>query len=224
MTTSKDTTADQHALIRAMLVHVPFDGWSVASIEAAAADLGLDGAATQTLLPNGIKSALAGFVDMGDHHMAAAFAELEDKPKGVSATIKTLILLRLDAASPHRQAVTAALKILARPDYAPLATRIFARSIDRMWRLAGDRAVDFSFYSKRAILAGVFASCLAWWVANPSADAARRDAFVSARLKDAAILPKLTAPANKLAKGGVQFVSRVLQQLRPAPPQPSQQQ
>ena len=133
----------------------------------------------------------------------------------MTATIKTLILLRLEAASPQREAVASALKTLARPRYSPLATRIFARSIDRMWRLAGDRAVDFSFYSKRAILAGVFATCLAWWVANPSADATRREAFVAARLRDAARLPKLAAPANKLAAAGVHIASRVMSRLRP---------
>lgn len=221
--TNPGAMPDKNALIEAMLVHVPFDGWTTKSLEAAASDLGMDSQAVQTLLPKGVGDALDGFVAQGDLAMAEAFAKSSDQPpekspkksRGVSAKIKTLILLRLEVATPHREAVAAAMKTLARPQYASLAPRIYARSIDRMWRIAGDQSVDFSFYTKRAILAGVFASCLAWWVANPNADANAREAFVANRLRDAAVLPKLTAPISAFSKNSVHIATRLMARFRP---------
>ena len=210
---------NKNALIEAMLAHVPFDGWTNAAVMAAADELEIDRQQAHALLPNGVGDAIAGFVAMGDAAMVAEFDRLAQKPdgvpKGVSAKIKTLILLRLEVATPHREAVAAAMKTLARPKYAGLSLRITASSIDRMWRAAGDTSVDFSFYSKRTILAGVFATCLAWWVANPNADAAQREKFVAARLRDAAVVPKLTAPINSLAKTGIQFAGRMMNLVRP---------
>ena len=225
--TNTGAVPDKTALIEAMLVHVPFDGWTTKSLEAAASDLGVDNQTVQTLLPHGVRDALDAFVAQGDLAMAEAFAKSaekpqeksqknpQEKPRGVSAKIKTLILLRLEVATPHREAVAAALKTLARPQYASLAPRIYARSIDRMWRIAGDQSVDFSFYTKRAILAGVFASCLAWWVANPNADASARETFVANRLRDAAVLPKLTAPISAFTKNSVHIATRFMARFRP---------
>ena len=80
--TTTDAIGGQHDLIRAMLAHVPFDGWGAATIEAAAADLGMEAGEVRALLPNGTADALDGFVDMGDHDMAAALTPSRKNRKG----------------------------------------------------------------------------------------------------------------------------------------------
>jgi ubiquinone biosynthesis protein COQ9 len=37
-----------------------------------------------------------------------------------------------------------------------------------MWRAAGDRSSDFSYYTKRATLAGVYGATFAYWLSDSS--------------------------------------------------------
>ena len=106
-----------------------------------------------------------------------------------------------------------ALKILSRPHYAGLGMRVLYRTVDRMWRLAGDRSVDWNFYSKRAILAGVYSATLAYWAARPGASHAEIERFLTHRLREAMFVPKMTAPARKAAGkavgGGMRMAGRI---------------
>ena len=197
-------------LIYALLQHVPFDGWSDEVIAAAAADCGVDAAEVARLLPGGAIDAVDAFADLADREMAKALDQLPERPERVSAIIREAILCRLDWATPHREAVASGLKILAHPRHGPRAAKILYRTVDRIWRMAGDRALDLSFYTKRATLAGVFSAVLLYWVANPTADRAKIESFLDQRLKEVAIIPKITAPARKAAKMGVKMAGRVL--------------
>ena len=68
----------------------------------------------------------------------------------------------------------------------------------------------FSFYTKRATLAGVYSAVLLYWVANPTADAARVEAFLDQRLREVALIPKVTAPARKAAEMGIRLAGRMM--------------
>ena len=46
------------------------------------------------------------------------------------------------------------------PHQAPLAAKALYRTVDAIWHGIGDRSVDFNFYSKRALLAGVYSTTL----------------------------------------------------------------
>jgi len=197
-------------LVRAMLIHVPFDGWSDASIIAAARECGISDDEARLLLPGGAIDAIDHFTDLADRDMAVALDKLASRPMGITSIIREAILCRLDGAAPHREAVASALRVLARPQHAPLAARTLYRTVDRIWRLTGDGAVDFSFYTKRATLAGVYSATLLYWVANPSADRQRTEAFLDQRLREVALIPKISAPAQKAAAMGIKMASRIL--------------
>jgi ubiquinone biosynthesis protein COQ9 len=51
-----------------------------------------------------------------------------------------------------------------------------------MWRLAGDTATDFNYYSKRALLAGIYAATLAVFVDDKSEGKADTLAFLDRRI------------------------------------------
>jgi len=202
-----DTNTDD--LIRALLIHVPFDGWSEAAISAAAQECGISDADARAMLPGGPVDAIDMFTDLADRDMAASLDKLEPRPQGITTIIREAILCRLDNAAPHREAVASALRILARPQHAPLAARTLYRTVDRIWRLTGDGAVDFSFYTKRATLAGVYSATLLYWVANPAADRDRVESFLDQRLREVALIPKVTAPARKAAAMGLKMAGRI---------------
>lgn len=203
-----ETTRDD--LIKAMLPHIPFDGWGETSLAMAAEDLGVDLETAHGLLPGGAIEAIDAFTDLADREMATSLDALDPRPTGITTIIRESILCRLDNAAVHREAVAAALKVLARPQHGPVAAKTLYRTVDRIWRLTGDRAVDFSFYTKRATLAGVYSAVLLYWVANPSAERSRIEAFLDQRLREVAMIPKVAAPAKKAAEMGIKMASRMM--------------
>ena len=54
---------------------------------------------------------------------------------------------------------------------------------DEMWYLAGDTAVDFSWYTKRATLAAVYASSELFMTTDTSQDFASTEEFLDRRLE-----------------------------------------
>lgn len=194
-----DTRPDKaRQLIRAALHHVPFDGWSDASLRAAAEDCSIEGAELAEILPGGPAEAVALWLEMADQDMAEAFARLDPAPTRIPEKIRALILLRLEQAAPHKMTVRRTLSFLARPDQARQASRTLYRTVDAMWRAAGDRATDFSFYSKRATLSAVYSATLLVWLADDSPDMAETKAFLDRRLADVANIPKLVKPFSAL--------------------------
>ena len=117
---------------------------------------------------------------------------------GLTERVKSVIMLRLDAAKPNREQVRRALSQLAVPGNAPTAARMTARTVDAIWRAAGDRSTDFSWYTKRAILAGIYGATLLYWLA---AERSREDmlAFIDRRLAGAARLGRLRRRSPRAA-------------------------
>ena len=122
--------ADQnihHQLIEAILDHVPFDGWSEASLKMAAADCGVSETELITLFPAGASDAIAAYGAHADQKMKEAFlacheADLASMP--VHLRIRALILIRLEQADPHKEVVRRTLSTLARPQHANLAVQL----------------------------------------------------------------------------------------------------
>jgi ubiquinone biosynthesis protein COQ9 len=86
---------------------------------------------------------------------------------------------------------------LALPQHAPLALRLLYETVDGIWYAAGDNATDFSFYTKRITLAGIYAATLLYWLDDRSEGFAETRAFLERRLADAA---RFGASRRRLAK------------------------
>jgi ubiquinone biosynthesis protein COQ9 len=57
-----------------------------------------------------------------------------------------------------------------------------------MWYAAGDKSADFSWYTRRATLAAIYGTTLAFWLRDPSPDLAKTLEFLDRRLADHARL------------------------------------
>jgi ubiquinone biosynthesis protein COQ9 len=116
--------------------------------------------------------------------------------------IRTMILIRLEQAAMHKEAVRRALTILALPVNAAQSARTLYRTVDLMWRAAGQQDTDISFYTKRASLAAVYSATLLAWLADTNGDMAETEAFLDRRLKDVARIPQITSPARSIFAAG----------------------
>ncbi len=171
-----ERSAERDAAIEALLPNVPFDGWTIAALRAAA------GPDADLLFPGGVTDMIEAYCDLGDRWMEQGAIDAGVSTLRLSARVRAIVALRLEQNRPHREAVRRALAILAIPGNAGIAVRCTARTVDTIWHAAGDGSVDFSWYTKRAILAGVYGSTLLYWLGDGSEDDARTLAFLDRRL------------------------------------------
>jgi ubiquinone biosynthesis protein COQ9 len=170
-------------LIEAMLVHVPFEGWSAAARTAAAEDAGIDADIAALALPDAASMCDA-YTARADQQMTDAMAALDVPGMKVRERIRTALTLRLEHARHDKEAVRRALAVMTLPSNAGLGFRTLWRTADAMWRAAGDTATDFNHYSKRVILGSVYSATLLYWLDDDSEDMADTRAFIDRRLED----------------------------------------
>ena len=122
------------------------------------------------------------YCDLGDRWMEEGAAAAGVVELRLSARVRAVIALRLEQNRPYKGAVRRALSILATPGHAMLATRCTARTVDAIWHAAGDTSADFSWYTKRAILTGVYGTTLLYWLGDSSEADEATLAFLDRRL------------------------------------------
>jgi ubiquinone biosynthesis protein COQ9 len=185
MTAPADMNLDELRAALAPIVpaHAAFDGWTEGAIAMAAAELGVP-ADRARLVFKGPLDMIDAWFDALDKAMLAAFPPETIAEMKVRDRIRALILFRLEALAPKREALRRALSILAMPQNAPAAAGLAWRSADRIWRTAGDAATDFSHYTKRATLIAVYASTTFVFLDDGSEGLAGASAFLDRRLAD----------------------------------------
>jgi ubiquinone biosynthesis protein COQ9 len=186
---------DRDRLIEAMLPDVAFDGWSRTSLRAAAQRTGIAADEAMALFPRGAPDLVAGFSRWADRRMLDWFEAAPPETEKTSARIKRALGLRFEVVAPWREAVRRALSVLALPPHAALGSRLIYETVDGIWYAAGDTATDFSFYTKRATLAAIYAATLMFWLDDRSEDFAETSAFIDRRLAD---IGRLTETRQRL--------------------------
>jgi len=192
-----ERSLQRDAVIDQILPYVPELGWTIAALHR------VGGEAATRLFPDGGPDLIEAYIDLTDRRMAETAAPLIADQR-VSQRVRTLIQVRLELSAPHKHAVRRAALILALPANAALAARCTARTIDAIWHAAGDTSADFSWYSKRAILAGVYSATLFFWL-NESATHETTLAFLDRRLAGVARFSRLT---TRLRQGSSSFLKK----------------
>ncbi len=198
-------------ILRASMPHVPFDGWGEAALLAGANDYGHDAEAVLTAFPRGATDAIALHSRLADQSMVDAFLKLSERPEKVHLTIRKLVLLRLEIAQPDKDAIRRAVSVLAMPVNAKLSAKLLYETVDSMWRAAGQRDTDFSFYTKRGTLAAVYSATMLAWLADKNSNLDKTVGFLDRRLADVARIPRLTRPMRRFMSAGQRFAGTIVQ-------------
>ncbi|GGE85691.1 hypothetical protein GCM10011404_18120 [Sphingomonas prati] len=183
----------REALAPVLPMHAAFDGWGEAALAQAADELGVPADRARLAFPGGAIDMIDAWFASIDAEMAVRAPAPMLRARKVRDRITRLIAARLDAMEIHREALRRALAILAMPQNAPRAARLGWRAADGMWRLAGDTAVDLSFYTKRLTLAGVYAATLLVFVDDQTENFADTRAFLDRRIAGVMRFEKLKA-------------------------------
>ena len=81
--------------------------------------------------------------------------------------------------------------------HAALGAKLVYRTVDAMWRAAGDTSTDFNFYTKRGILAGVYGSTLCAGSTTPARTRTPTEEFLAARIENVMQFEKFKAKAKE---------------------------
>lgn len=179
------------ALLKATLPEVPFEGWSPTAFRAAARELGMNPGDIDQAFPGGAREAIEYWSTVADDDMLEQLERLDLAPMKVRERIALAVKLRLMQAAPHREALRRALAVLALPPNAALGARMLYRTVDAIWYAAGDRSTDHNFYTKRGLLAGVYAGTVLYWLEDRSEGFEETWSFLDRRIADTGRLPKL---------------------------------
>lgn len=168
-------------LAQAALEHVPFDGWSDETFRAACADAGISESLARLHCPRGSVDLALAAHQMGDDALSARLAESDLSVLRFRDRIAHAVMLRLDAAG-DREVVRRATALFALPHLAADGARAIWRTADLIWTALGDSSDDLNWYSKRAILAGIYGATALYWLGDDSPDAQETRNFLDRRI------------------------------------------
>lgn len=106
------------------------------------------------------------------------------KPLGVGAKVSLLTLARLHANAPIMHKYHEALALMSLASNVPASVAELGALADDIWYLAGDTAVDGSWYTKRATLASTYAATELFMTQDRSERYAETGKFLDRRLDD----------------------------------------
>ncbi|MEG3161966.1 COQ9 family protein [Sphingomonas sp. LB2R24] len=211
---TQDLTLDE---IRALLApgiaaNAAFDGWSDAARDMAAQAEGIDTDIAALAFKDGPVDMIDAWFAHIDGVMLAAVPPERLAVMKVREKITALVEARLDATSIDRESLRRALAILALPQNLAKATRLGWRTVDTIWRAAGDVATDYNYYTKRTILLGVYASTITVFLDDESEGLAETRAFLGRRINGIMQFEKAKAGFLKRTEHGFslsRFVGRL---------------
>ncbi len=215
MTAIADMTLDElrAALAPHLASNAAFDGWSAAAVTAAADAIGADRDVARLAIPGRPVEMIDLWFAHVDREMARRLPPERLATMKIRAKITALVETRLDILAPDREALRRATAILAMPQNAARAARLGWRSADAMWRLSGDTATDYNHYTKRAMLAGIYAATIAVFLNDDSEGQSESRAFLGRRIEN--IMQFEQAKAKLTARSDHRFsVSRFVGRLR----------
>ncbi|KAL8341303.1 hypothetical protein RB598_003308 [Gaeumannomyces tritici] len=193
-TTTPPFSATEAAILAAAYAHVPAHGFTARALALGARDAGYPP----------VSAAAGALSDPGRAlvrwHLAAARALLAERARELSPTAAAVtqdeVNARAEALAWERLLLNApvigrwqeAQAIMAQPTFAPECIGALAALADDVWALAGDAAVDSTWYAKRAALSAVYASAELYMTADRSEGFRETREFLRRRFAETAEL------------------------------------
>lgn len=210
-----DPTLDEIRAALAPLIarNAAFDGWSNAAVESAAVELEIESDVAALAFNGNAMRMVDAWINSIDLELVYRLPASRLSALKIRDRITILLATRLEIMNPDREALRRAMAIMAMPQNIVRATKVGWRSVDRMWRMAGDTASDFNHYTKRATLSAVYGSALSVFVNDESPDFIDTRAFLDRRIENVMQFEKVKAQA-RAREEYVPSLSRFIGRLR----------
>jgi len=184
-TTDPTLATARTKVLDAALILATDDGWTKGVLDQAVVESNIDAPMAVRAFPNGLASLIDAFHGRADASMEKSLAQTDLAPKKIRDRIALAVRLRLMAMEPHREAARRAMVVQSLPANVGRSLTGLYRTADAIWYAIGDTSTDFSFYSKRALVSGVYASTAVVWMSDHSDEFEDTWAFLDRRIADA---------------------------------------
>lgn len=185
-------TTPKDLLVQAAVMHVPFDGWSRATFDAAVSDSGVERTVAQSVCPRGAVDLAMHYHTCGDAQMLARLAEADLAEMKFRDRVAAAVRFRIEAVE-DKEVVRRGTALFALPMYAADGAKAIWGTADAIWEALGDTSGDVNWYTKRATLSGVYSATVLYWLGDTSKDHAETWAFLDRRIADVMQIEKLKA-------------------------------
>ncbi|RVE72307.1 hypothetical protein OJAV_G00060570 [Oryzias javanicus] len=156
----------QARILTAALEFVPLHGWSMEAIAAGAESLGL----------------YANDEILAEQHNRVQLGQAEKKK--TSEFLRDAVETRLRMYIPYMETWPQAMSLLLLPHNIPDSLKHLSNLVDDIWYYAGDRSTDMNWYTKRAVLTGIYNTTELVMVQDSSPDFQDTWAFLDNRIQD----------------------------------------
>lgn len=219
---TKPRTEDDHIretrerVLDAALPQIPFDGWTAATLAMAVAASGADAGLARLAFPRGGLDLAVAFHRRGDRMLEEALAARDIGSLRIGERVTLAVRERIELVAEHREAIRRAAALFALPINAPQGAQLVWGTADLIWRLCGDSATDYNWYTKRAILSGVYTSTVLYWLGDNDPRAGATWDFLDRRIDDVLRFERFKASVRKnpLARAAFWGPSKVLDLIR----------
>ena len=160
-------SAARAAILQAALAHVPFDGWSDATLKAALADSGVAPGLGAAIFPRGALDLALAYHRAGDAEMVARLAATDLGALRFRDRVAAAVMARLDLVE-DKELVRRGTAFFALPPHAAEGARAIWGTADAIWTALGDRSDDVNWYTKRATLSAVYSATVLYWLGDTS--------------------------------------------------------
>jgi ubiquinone biosynthesis protein COQ9 len=189
-------TANYHEikeqLLNAAANHVPFDGWSDSTFQAAIADAGVEPTMANAVCPRGAVDLAIAYHHRGDAQMLERLKNTDLSDMRFRDRIATAVRYRLEAIE-DKEAVRRGTTLLALPTHAADGVKLVWGTVDAIWTELGDTSDDVNWYTKRATLSGVYSATILFWLGDESEDHANTWDFLDRRIDNVMQIETLKA-------------------------------
>ena len=202
-------------LLDAALPHAPFDGWSDATLRAAADDAEVTLVDARLAAPRGGVDLAAAFHRRGDAILAEELKTTDLGQMRFRDRVAFAVRRRLEL-TEDREVVRRGVTLFALPIHTAEGARLIWGTADTIWTTLGDPSTDYNWYTKRAILSGVYGSTTLYWLGDQSERQSATWEFLDRRIDDVMQFEgtKAKLRENRLAKGLLWGPRQILGQIR----------
>ncbi|XP_014886871.1 ubiquinone biosynthesis protein COQ9, mitochondrial isoform X2 [Poecilia latipinna] len=180
----------QARILTAALEFVPLHGWSMEAISAGAEAVGLSSASTG-MFTNGAGDLVLHFISQCNSKLTEILAEQHNEvqlgqaePKKTADFLRDAVETRLRMYIPYMESWPQAMSILLLPHNIPDSLKHLSTMVDDIWYYAGDRSTDMNWYTKRAVLTGLYNATELVMLQDSSPDFQDTWTFLDNRIQD----------------------------------------
>ncbi|KAM4721396.1 ubiquinone biosynthesis protein COQ9, mitochondrial [Rhinophrynus dorsalis] len=200
----------QQRILSAALQYVPDYGWSSEAIAEGAKSLDLS-AAVAGMFEDGGSELVLHFVSqcnqqlteqLEEEHKLVQLGSAEKKP--TEQFLRDAVEARLRMHIPYIGKWPQALGLLLLPHNIPSSLKLLTAMVDDIWHYAGDQSTDVSWYTRRAVLAGIYNTTELVMLQDSSPDFEDTWNFLQNRVSEAMTMGKSVKQATSTGEAVIQ--------------------